>query len=366
MDSDKQTGKFLPTIIVSVIALLIIFGLFYYLNPTTKPPQSTVVKTSEEIKALEETLDTSKLGGVIYLTLKSKEPKKSVSGLFAYFLDNNELIETLGGNKMRFLAINEHMSPDNKISAYVVKVKKEEGVYISQVFTYTYDTWSALTSNNVTRKQHPKWSLDGTRIAYMAYNPETPTSTIELLPNKWSVYIVDMDGKETYVTDGAYPTWIPDGNLVVLKPDGLYLVNVEDNSKVLIWQFDSTTYINTMLNVSKDGTMIALSSIDNETVSLIKVSSWEPFNGELYAEIPVGAFWPVFSEDGKYLVVQAVDLETIKDNPDPRLIIYDVDTLRSATMINLDGYEQLYMFVTDWRDNYFWHKDQKSYLGIDN
>lgn len=111
-----------------------------------------------------------------------------------------------------------------------------------------------------------------------------------------NLHISDFDGNETFVTKGIYPQWAPDSNgLMYLKSDGLYFHNLltSEDRRIFSLQPEPVS-TNNKIDLSRDGTMFAWSDIDNNKVFLFKISSWDPFEIELYKEISATAFWPVF------------------------------------------------------------------------
>jgi len=76
-------------------------------------------------------------------------------------------------------------------------------------------------------------------------------------------------------------------------------------------------------------------------------------HSEAPAEIETNAFWPVVSPDGNFLAVQAVNWETLSDNPQPRLEFYSLleknNPKKLELTLDLSAFDQERMFVTDWR-----------------
>jgi Tol biopolymer transport system component len=144
---------------------------------------------------------------------------------------------------------------------------------------------------------------------------------------------------------------VPNGNLLVLKKDGLYVFDVrgESGEGTKIWDVEGDfAYANMKLAVSPNGKFIAWSAPGKKSIYLISVNSWDPFSGSMYKVLPYGAYWPIFSPDGEYLAFEEADLsETEVTNP--RLVIYSLKDNQKETVLDLNDYYQLSMFITDWR-----------------
>jgi len=51
-------------------------------------------------------------------------------------------------------------------------------------------------------------------------------------------------------------------------------------------------------------------------------------------------------QDGKYLVVEEIDFGTETGNP--RLVMYNLETLEKEFLLDLNEYEQFAMWINDW------------------
>jgi hypothetical protein len=167
----------------------------------------------------------------------------------------------------------------------------------------------------------------------------------------WSVFVADLSGKEQFVFDGAYPQWLPDSQrLIISREDGLYVCVLADSKceRTLDLSAYTKASLNNKIDISRDGKTVAYSNMAAGEMLLIKISSLDPFRAGISQVIKTGVFWPVFSEDGKYLIAEEFDFKP-SDEMKPRLVVYKLDTLEKATLLSLDNFWQDAMFITDWR-----------------
>jgi TolB protein len=98
---------------------------------------------------------------------------------------------------------------------------------------------------------NPRWSPDGTRIAFSRYTLDAAGSIVAV-----DIYTVDAVGSAvTHVTSGVEPTWLPDGRIAFRDPytGSVSIINSDGSNRVtLLSYFDGAS-----LDWSPDGTRIA-------------------------------------------------------------------------------------------------------------
>ena len=103
--------------------------------------------------------------------------------------------------------------------------------------------------------------------------------------------------------------------------------------------------------LSRNRNMLVWTNFPNEV--LVFKLNWNPFNYFLYQKISTGAFWPVFSPDGRYLALQEAKGGEFGTSPTPptngRIVVYDLETLEWEELIDLHAYKQTHMWMTDWQ-----------------
>jgi hypothetical protein len=165
------------------------------------------------------------------------------------------------------------------------------------------------------------------------------------------VYGVGNSGTARFLTKGVNPVFLPDGNLVVLKNDGIYYVKTQGNAETNIFPFSAPVGTNVKFDVSRDGKNIALSLADHNELVLIPVTSWAPFERGEMTSIPTSSFWPVFSPGGDFLAMQVFDWsdETPERIPmNQRLMIFSLRDREWLNSVDLTPYDQNMLFITDW------------------
>ena len=218
---------------------------------------------------------------------------------------------------------------------------------IGQVFVADADgkNIKQITVSETIRKQLPVFSPNGKIIAFTVF----PSDVKTFLPEDQKIYITDLDGNERFLTNGAHPMFLPgDKFVLVLKNDGLYMVSVENGVSSVVIKGGSA-FTTMKLAFSKNRNMLVWTNFPNEV--LIFKLSWDSSSGYLnhflYKKILAGAFWAVFSPDGRYLAIQ----EAKNGNPPARarIVVYDLKTFEWEEIIDLGSYKQTAMWMTAWQ-----------------
>lgn len=289
--------------------------------------------------------DSFNPSGHIHLTLKKK----------GFFPDNdlgsyqfNISSYNLELNKALIGLINGNFSDDGSESVFLTREGDGGKNIISQIVKIDHKidpSKKRITSSN-TLKESPRLSPDGRSIVYVVIDIDAKSY---FTPEEKSVYITDLNGKEKFITKGVQPFFLTDKKILVLKNKGIYVVDIDNNKEWLGIPFNIGALRSMKLGFSKNGNMLAVSDYKKSEVTIFKINNWEEssFSYYVYKKIPISGFWPVFSPDGRYLAVQEVKLTDPPSNP--RLVIYNIETLEWKEMINLSDYEQAAMWINDWK-----------------
>lgn len=294
------------------------------------------------------------LSGSIYLSMV--ENGQVFMGLYVFDIAANKLNKIIADDI--FFKHTGHLSPDGSKITYTGAprdrgprdtrtIEETIQVYVRDLKSGTHEP---ITESFSIGKRLARWSPDGTQIAYMAYSDEEGNDKPDPEPNAWNIHIVGLDGVGTLVSQGVQPKWSPDGSqLLFLKNDGLYIYNLRDGSITKGIDLGSIKR-NTKYDISKDGSILAMTWTQTRDLILYEISSWEPFKAAIirriaYSDNTTGAAWPVFSPDDRYLAVQFNNSRT----GIPRVDVYELENFMRKELIDLSNYKWDFSFVTDWR-----------------
>jgi len=290
-------------------------------------------------------LNSNPLLGKINLTLFKKGGDRV--GLYSYDLEKKEL-STFYGSEQEDAITGKFRIQDNLFitsSNY-----KSSDPFLFQLWTIDKNKKTKkITRSETYQKREPAWSPAGDKIAFVARELRESSDKEGLIVNEWDVYISDLKGNEEFITEGTHPLFSSNGKyLIVLKNDGLYLFDIETKEGKKIWNVENGDASASMkLDVLWNNDMLAWSFVGEKgKLVLFKIHSWDPFRGEVVNIIDTNSFWPMFSPDGKYLVVQEIDFNAESSNP--RLIMYNVETSEKEFLLDLNEYEQFAMWINDW------------------
>ncbi len=315
------------------------------LDLTLAPNQGDIVRNPEG--ALDLTLAPNQGDiawnpeGALYLTLAPKNG--GTMGIYKYDIGTNNLAPLYAPEGKTFITGKFQTEGTQGLlaSEYI-------SASVFQIVRFNPDTqvMTTLTDTKTSVKRHPSWSAPYEALVYGG-----KSFRVKILgePNEWNVYMTGKDGKEKKVADGALPVLTPDGkSVVVLQNDGLHKVALQDSTTEKIWGLDSgKAWFIQQFSISANGRYLAWTHPHEKKIYVMEVSSWTPFKGQLMHIINTNAFWPVFSPNSEYLAFQEVDWT---DPPSkPRIVISSLTSLERRTLHSLDNFDQMLMFITDWK-----------------
>jgi|GEM_PF-3989273 len=338
--------------IVVVLILLLLGGsvVFIGLSFQAKNEQKTTLSLNQQVqkKYEQKTVDEDFLStGKIFLSLeKSNKKEGDKLGIYSYDIKNDTLEEFLvdkNTNKNQEFYTNQ-LSPDGEQMVFASSVEDESQIYIAD--KNGENKKQITTSTEKLLKRCPKWSYSQDLIAFQTLPLENKALDAFLVKN-WEVFVTDLNGNEKFITKGASPIFLSDGRLLVMKENGLYIFDIEnsDNKGFAIWFFGINEMTSNMkLAVSDNGKYLALT--DSFSVSIFEIEDWKSLSmlGEART-IDVSGYWPVFSPDSNFMILQKVNKETEKN---PKLFMYNLQTLEKKELLDLGDYNRLHMFVSDW------------------
>lgn len=347
--SRASSSAWFWSIFVALGVLAVAGGTLYFGNKYFSSQNE--VDTSRAIAPVSETsaVISEGLSGKLLLTLRDAE--SGDIGTYAYdFASGNfsRLFPVRAG-----LIINPRPSPDG--SRLALATYGEDSTM--QIFVAkTASDARAVTQNTLTYKREPQWSPQGDRIVYVAADEDSAEDPH--FPDAWSIYIADMSGSERYVGRGYAPLFSPDGGRILfLKNDGLYLFDIQKETQEKVWDVvGGVAHSHMKLTLSPDSSLLAWSNhhARNEegVVSLLRISSWEPFVMEAELQIPIAGVFSAFSPDGKNLAVQTTQLVQLenggRERVGPKVMVYDIEKRRATPVFDLAGFDPSFMWVDYW------------------
>jgi len=159
---------------------------------------------------------------------------------------------------------------------------------------------------------------------------------------------------------GKYPLWSPDGgSIITMRSDGIYQTfltgSTTESTKVIPLPHSGTTTVRSKLGLSNDGRLLGWGIPGDPAHSLYvyEITSWAPFTASIKYQEPMVSgedyYWPVFSADGKYMMVQRIrrglnDVALYSD-----LVAYHLESGKSKVITSLSGYNGDMLFLSDWQ-----------------
>jgi hypothetical protein len=284
----------------------------------------------------------AEMSGKIFLTLSPKDGSVPVN-IYAYSITENNLVPVADDGAMRLTG---KVSPDGTKFAWVAP--DSSGTLQLFVRDIASQVTEQVTFGTSTQRRLPTWSPGQTRILSNSLREGADRKR----PGSWMILITDLSGSEYELVSGLQPLWSPEGNeIVMLREDGIYsyMVKTQELLRTMGLGQGQLFDIGEKIGLSPDGTLFALSKNSSNEVVIFDVTSWSPFTIKLRHTISGGTnspFWPVFSPDGKYMVVQWMDDADINR---VWLSAYDTTEFKSKNLVDLSAFDSQAAFVTDWR-----------------
>ena len=397
-EKDLARRKKIKIRIAIAIAVLVFAASFLYLNKIYSPQDESIVtdgaqawSTFEEDPVLSDDQQyvfgekDPQLGGVILLTLAPKLFESPTNLPFMFDFQRERIVDT----EMDLYSENSYgrtdylqFSPNGKWASFYGATAKDAQVgqfdpltslqiYRSQLI-YTSDE-SVLTSRFTEVKERAERVTnfagnfkrvygvnDAGGVLVSSAEPDVDNSIRPM--ESYTIRYVSPQGEVEVLTNGNYPRWVNDEVFLYLKNDSINLYSITNSADVSIFSLEGQyLYSNSMMNISKDGELIALSLPELRKLIILNFDK-ESEVFSLSREIDASGFWPTFSPDGNYITLQEVDWDQFAGlastdanawraivEPKPELSFWRIADLSKVDYtIDLSDYRQDYTFVTDW------------------
>lgn len=171
----------------------------------------------------------------------------------------------------------------------------------------------------------------------------------------WEVVLVDVEKDEIIleIEDAMQPVWGPDGrHFLYLQANGLHVYNLEEGTTgQILGLLEGNLHAEGMFDVSPDGKYLVWTSADYG-IAVMEILSWNPFQLEERGRIvdrDVEYYWPQFSPDSQWYVVQAIDTwNDDGERTNPRFEIRSVLSRSIVSEIPIVGHNFNTFFTDDW------------------
>jgi len=315
-----------------------------------------------------EVMDNEVAGVIVISAVDTNDESQLLNQTFVVDFSNSELqFEKISSNILPysiFVDFKDVLNPTEFILRTMTFESLQEEVndriHMVDLVSGKASFFPSATSSN---PENLDWSKESNLIAYQVSDFNLPPYEAELISNhNIEVFSPAEDAVIQVITEAAQPQWSPDGTkLLYFKNDGLYLRDVRDGSDVLILGLiqnennPAGNFIdaNSMFAVSPDGKAFAWTAAFNGSIHTFAIESWEPFQfsdlGRVYDRGESEYYWPVFSPDGNFLSVQAIDTaEDPLNRTNSRLEIRKVKDVSLVKSISLEQFDFNALFTDDW------------------
>jgi Tol biopolymer transport system component len=329
-------------LIVSFILFIAVLAGLHFLTPALQQTTdgAPVAQNTDEQQGADAP------SGTIYLSLAPKDAEGNPGkvGIYTYQIGTGDLSLIIGSDVADNLT--PTLSPDGTMIAFT-QVDATDEVDILYGDSGLAKLVSIPLPEGTEVARNPVWSPDGTKIAFTS---RLDGDGSEMGLDDWRVHVFDTTtGSIAEVARGTNPLYLPDGSLLVLRNEGIVRYADDGSNSVVIPMFSGKAAANMKIDISQDGTQIALAAPEESRVYVSKVSSWSPFQATTRA-IDTPAFWPVFSPDGKYLTMEVFTWGEGRTVENYYLATYSLtDNTWLDASFDLSPFYQEALFITEWR-----------------
>ena len=354
------------------VILAIAAGASYYLYHFVFTGQEIPPQPYENVRRYnygltDETADASEIKGTIALSLVRKDAPPSFQPSL-YLLDVSNPQNVLVADTVRSKTRANHsiVYPDKKVREIYFAVTS------SATSSNSNDVYRVHRTDYIKMINEPIQTIEGTLERHISYNPNKELLAYAALPgvqtdnlnsllinsklSDWEIRVIDLNSrKEQVVVNGIRPMWSPDGEQILyVREDGLYRYRFDVDSSEKVWDVaDDGNGISVVskFGLSPNGRFLAWTTPDLNLITMFEIISWEPFVMDEIGRIQSEKsqyYWPVFSPDSRFYVVQAADWKGGEQPENARLEIRETKGREVLRTFSLEEYDFLRAFTNDW------------------
>jgi|GEM_PF-2277615 len=374
----KNSISLVSSILVTAVAAVCTFGMVvYFAEPQALPVfvQNLVGSVAPEEESIDNygldfedniKVNRADISGRIFISARLEELHDDDSvPINFYYVDVSE--ETSDAFvQIEYPLNNSFIDFKSKLDgtdALTLTTKQvSDDFYMRGIFEYDSinDAYKEIIDTKERVIRQISWSEPTQRIAY-AYQENIYDYDDLLDSTQWNIVILDpATKKEEIIGTGQYPVWSPDGTQIMYVDEkGLHVYDIDTKSEQMVPGVDVSVSgypVNgsVMLGISPDGNYMAWSNPSRNLIAIFQVVTW----GEEVVIREVGRiqseiseyFWPVFSPDSKFYVVQAIDnpqdINELRTNP--RYEIRSVLDRSVIKSVDLSEFYFMQAFTDDW------------------
>jgi len=292
----------------------------------------------------ESTFNSGDLEGIVYLTLKNKETQKM--GIYSLDLLTGKLEDIFVPEADCYILGGEISPAGDEMAISSSCFGYSDGGQIG-ILNLDRRLIGGVTTSDKINKREAFWDKNGN--LFFSAQLTKNNNNVNWQTRGWGIFETDMDGEEKLLAELVHPMISPDGSkMLAVDQLGVFLFETTGESKgKLVHSFGEPAQISTQIDLSDDGTLLALSHADSDYIDVFKIESWEDFKMSKTASLKknsVSLSWPKISSDNKYILG-----EELTSTGNVNLVYFDINSGAKNRIVNLDDYRHDSMWINDWR-----------------